>query len=321
MVYNMAIGYIDQKTKFKSFSKEEFNFIEKISLWPSLKNDEFFALKRQDFSLRYFNNCFISDPSKAECNTKLQSFWYSSDKNPNLAIEFEKLLQKFSPQEDTWKFTKVIIKSSISEFYCKKTSSQKKIFKHLTKALKAKPDNAKSSINSMMNNSCWNKLIPNLENSLFSREQLVSTLSYQLLKSKNAITDKTEDLFLTNFVLYRPFNGDIFNKAWTRVQKIGENYSRRKYLISALKKMDPLPGKIFSHPDTKKRKTITRFLSQNIPEYIDFYAMSCVNYLRGIGQFPTGNPTMECPELFKTVKGTKWVKQKIQTKYSAIKRP
>lgn len=321
MVYTMGVGYIEQKTKFKSFNKKEFNFIEKISLWPSLKNDEFFAIKRQSFSLRYFNNCFRLDQNKAECNTQLQSFWYSSRQSPDLAIELQKLLKKYAPDQDTWKFTQIIIKSKISSFYCTKTSAQKRIFIHLSKALKSNSISPKDVINKTMNNACWNKLVPNLKSSLLSRDQSISTLSYKMLKSKKSIAEKTEDLFLTHFVLTRPFNGDIFNKAWTTIYKIGQSYKRRNNLIKSLKSMDPLPGKIFSHPDLKKRKTIIRFLTQNIPEYIDFYAISCVNYLKGIGEFPTGNPTMECPELFKTSKGTKWVKQKVQVMYSGIKKP
>ena len=48
MVQDMAVGFISSITAKKQISKDHFLFIEKLLSWPSLKNDEFFIIKRNN---------------------------------------------------------------------------------------------------------------------------------------------------------------------------------------------------------------------------------------------------------------------------------
>jgi len=323
MVHNMATGYIDFKLKKRVLNDETFQFIENLVLWPSLRTDEFFLIKRSRYGLKYLTECIKTKTSKAQCLGPIHTFWHSGQQNAELAWNLSQLIKKANPNADLWPFTKIILKSDVSEFYCKRPFIQYQVFDKLNEKLR--PESTKkfvnSTIDSLMNKSCWNKLVPSFTASLFSDDTNVNALSYNVLSAKDSIDQSSSDQFLTFYILSGPVVGNIFNKAWNTIGKLGQDYSRRQKLLRKLKLMDPLPGKIFAHPNLKKRKTITRLIGQNIPEYLDFYAKSCVNYLNGHGDFPTGNPTIECPQLFQVSKGTKWIEQKIQSNYSAIKRP
>jgi hypothetical protein len=323
MVHTMATGYVDFKLSKKIIDDQTFQYIENLVLWPSLRNDEFFIVKRSRYGLLYLTQCIDKKESKSQCLAALHTFWHSGKQTPDLAWSLSQLLKKANSKADLWMFTKIIIKSDVSEFYCQRPFVQYQIFDKLRESLKTdvKKKLTLSIIDKMMNKSCWKKLEPSFKDSLFSDEPLVRKVSYNLLDAKDAIDTTTSDLFLTFYILSGPIVGPLFNKAWNTVTALGQNYQRRNNLLLKLKSMDPLPGKIFAHPNLTKRKTILRLLSQNIPEYIDFYAKSCVKYLKGLGEYPTGNPTIECPQLFEVSKGTKWIEQTVQQNYSAIKRP
>ena len=56
-----------------------------------------------------------------------------------------------------------------------------------------------------------------------------------------------------------------------------------------------------------------------MPEYLDYYARTCLEYLEGKKVFPRGNPTLHCKELFKEAKGTPWIDPGLQARYLKFK--
>ena len=72
MVGDMSVGLIKLHLKQKAFSKQNFDYIEKIAKWPVLIKDSYFQHKRKDFGLNYLGNCL-----GAHCKSDLMSFWHS----------------------------------------------------------------------------------------------------------------------------------------------------------------------------------------------------------------------------------------------------
>jgi hypothetical protein len=91
-------------------------------------------------------------------------------------------------------------------------------------------------------------------------------------------------------------------------------------IFKTLKKLDPLPGEVFSSNDKEKREAVINLFASNFPEYVDHYAKTCVNFLKGIGEFPRGNPTLYCNELYSASKSKRWISQPLKTQYSSLKK-
>jgi hypothetical protein len=136
---------------------------------------------------------------------------------------------------------------------------------------------------------CWKKITPKPGFKSFILKKYLGTLS------------RTEmDTYHLVYLLESPIPGEIFNESWNILKSLSRDHKRRQLVLSALKNLDPLPDQLISsESDTKKAETITAELSQNFPEYFDFYLRRCLSYFRGSGNFPDGNPTPNCKKLVK----------------------
>lgn len=326
MVADMAVGLIDFKTQRQDYKKQSWDKIEELSLWPVLQSDEFFQTKRRRYFLSFIKKCLESqENSQSECVKDIRRYWANSFKNIDLGLQIAELIEKHSLELNPWDYLSKAPKSELSHFYCERPILQSHLVGQLGDKVKDASvaiDKWPEHIDELMNKDCWEKLTPNLKQALMARStpQLTKDLIYQLLKSKKVIEQEQEDLFLTVYLLEGPIVGDTFNLAWTRLSKISEDYERREVLLKNIKQIDPLPGALFASPNAQKRDVIMRHIHQHFPEYFPHYAQTCLNYMSGQGEFPRGNPTIQCSDFFNVAEGKGWVQDQVKTRYSGLRK-
>lgn len=326
MVAGMATGLIDFKSQRQDYKPKSWQQIEKLSLWPVLQSDEFFQTKRRRYFLEYIERCLNSNGQNNEdCTKQIQRYWANSFKNTDAGLQLAKLIEEHSLKLDSWDFIHKAPHSELSHFHCKKPLVQRQLIGQLGLKMKKGPVSFSKwpdHIQELMNETCWKKLTPDLKRSLMERStaQLTKDLIYQLLKSQENIDQEQEDLFLVKYLLEGPIVGDTFNLAWKRLAKIAEDYKRRKTLFENIQKLDPLPGNIFASPNTKKRDIVMRHIHQYFPEYFPYYAQTCLNYMSGQGEFPRGNPTIQCEDFFNVTDTKGWIQDEVQSRYSGLKK-
>lgn len=326
MVADMAVGLIDFKTQRQDYKDESWDKIEELSLWPVLQSDEFFQTKRRRYFISYLKKCLENQESqKSACVQDIEKYWANSFKNIDLGLTLAKLIDKYSLQLNPWDYLQQAPLSELSHFYCSETLLQESLIGQLGHKLKDGPvplNKWTEHIDQLMNPNCWEKLAIDLKQALMLRStpQLTKDLLYQLLKAKKSIDKEREDLFLTVYLLEGPIVGDTFNLAWTRLSKLAEDYERRKVLMSNIKQVDPLPGALFASPNEQKKDIIMRHIHQHFPEYFPYYAQTCLDYMSGQGEFPRGNPTIQCSDFFAVAKGKEWLQDQVKTRYSGLKK-
>lgn len=322
MLQNMAIGQVDFYLEKRIFTKATFSQIEGLSLWPELIKDEFFQIKRNRFAQFYLERCFEKRDNQKGCSENLYSFWNSSNQNPDLAMSLVNTLRAFSNNVDYWTFYQKITKSELQEFYCPKPRVKKAIFKHLRKNLEEIEETKviNNFIDSNLGHTCWHAILPDLKGLLLSKRQGLRDFSFKILRAKEALSVIERDTYFVFYILSNPIKGENFNRAWNTIVTMGQDYGRRMKVFKKLKNIDPLAGEIFSHRVLEKREAVINLFHQNFPEYIDHYAKTCVDFLKGHGDFPNGNPTLYCNELYKISKNKRWINQSLKIQYSSIKK-
>ncbi|MBT4790701.1 MAG: hypothetical protein HON90_03955, partial [Halobacteriovoraceae bacterium] len=123
--------------------------------------------------------------------------------------------------------------------------------------------------------------------------------AYQNLKNQNLLTSKDEAIYQTMTLLAdKNFLDHELDLAIISMKSLGSKPKLRLEILNQLKKIDPLPGKLFIKKSSIINQAKTRVFSRYFPEYIDFYAHTCIDYLSENKIFPLGNPTPYCHDLF-----------------------
>lgn len=313
MVKGMAVGFLKDQIKKKAYTKDNFAYIEGLSRWASLKTDGYFLHKRREFALTYLKQC-----QGPHCTRDIMSFWYSTElKDGETAKKLALTLKQIDPKATLTPFLKVIGNDDYSLYHCKKPWIQAEVFSLLTEPLRMeKEKQLVRLLNQIVGPECWKSLRPVIHQALIKGPGMKQDYAYALLSAKKDLTPEWEDFYYVSYFLGNPTPGKKFNKAWNRLKDIGQNYGRRVNVLKKLKQIDPLPGKLFSIIDSGKKNTLIRFFNKNFPEYVTYYSKTCLSYLSGTVNFANGNPTPDCDNLFET----KFVEDRIRTKYSAIKK-
>lgn len=317
MTVEMASDYVDQLLKTKVVTKSSFDFIESLNNIPTLKNDDFYQLKRTQYAHAFFLKCL-----NTECLTQFKEYWRTSKRNPEYDFKFYELIR--SRDED---LVQTILphftKSNVSQFYCNKKYVIKDLLDLTDAPLRKETiENSSVVVNRYANKLCIESMKEDLIAKLKSPkvENSKKHIIFRLLKSHHLLNTEDEDIFLTLYILQGPIVGEIFNLAWNRLSLLSQDYSRRQKLLRALTQFDLLPGEIFSHPDQKKRDTIVSYIGKHFPEYLDHYVRTCIQYFSGKGNYPLGNPTLECDDLMKAAKKRSWIQDHLKIQYSGSKK-
>lgn len=318
MTRDMALGHLNASISNKKFDLKTFEFVEKLNSWPTLRNEEFFQQKRNYFGIEHLKYCFSNSKN---CLSKALNFWHSNLlKSPDLGHKMAILLSKNKYDKDLFPFIKPVTTSDISEFYCNRSEVQKILFKKIHEISLIGPP-SKKVFSDIFNQACLEKIIPILKKDLVNISSApTKELFYNFLNLYEVLNQEEKDFFLTLYVLQGPVKGNAFNAAWNIIKILGKNYKRRSKVIKKLESFDLLPDEIFALPDQKTRKTLIDYFSLNIPEYLDYYARTCLDYLEGKREFPRGNPTLHCKNLFREAKGTKWVDPGLQKQFGKFKK-
>lgn len=321
LVSKEASLLIDELKKNSSYTKENFNKIEKLAKWSVLKSDEFFHVKRNSFALKYFKNCYLSKTTKALCTKDISHFWRRSNKDADTGYKLSMLIRGFLPKQSTWSIVKDIIKSNQSKYYCGDAFIQDEVHKKLsTLDLENRTVTArKVLLQNLAHLKCWNKLITHFKKEINFLPSSESSSLYYTLTTFNQISRSQKDLWLTMYLLDDPTSGPLLNMAWNNIKELAQNYERRIEVLEKLKTLRPLPGDSFNNASL----AITKHLNKYFPEYIATYAKTCLHYLEGTKQFRFGNPTVYCDSLFKRNKyeaKSKLLEKNLSDRYSAIKK-
>jgi hypothetical protein len=314
----MALGHLKQTLKNQHFDQETIKEINKISSWPTLRDDEIFQLKMNDLKFALLKECFKKQSKN--CSSKAFNLWEKSKlKTPELGFEMAKLLSEHQYTGDLFKLLKPATTGDMSEFYCHKPIIIRHLINKIRQVLlKGRP--TQKAFATILNKACVQKVTPILKsgfiNSSFPslREEI-----FLFLDLFDAIKKNERDYFLTLYFLQAPLNGDVLNESWNTLKILGTNFKRRQKVLTKLKQFILLPDETFGLKDQKRANILIEHVAENIPEYLSFYAQTCLNYLKGIGKFPSGNPTLHCEKLFKKAEKTDWISWKTQKRYRQIK--
>jgi hypothetical protein len=311
-----GLGFINQEITRNHFDNISFKFIEELSTWQTLRDDELFQIKREDYFQHYILSCIKTN--KPSCLIKLDSFWNSSTKNPNLAANFLSIKSKYFKDQSLWPYIKIILNSNLTTFYCSKNNILKVVMERLNVIyIKNKGlFDRKLRMQNLANQECWKSIIPFLKTTITKSTNPIDTENaYQALQDLNQLQPHEKDLFLVLFILKNPIKGEVLNLSWNTLEEMKEDFPRRESLITRLKVMDPLPDQLFGSPDIYKKRILIDFLHQNIPEYLTLYAQTCIDYYYGNREFPNGNPALHCSSLFKFANGRNWINHQVLMKY------
>ncbi len=305
--------------------RRDFQKIEELYIWPVLRNDDVFKLRRQEIGLRYLKQCFKQTlVSPAPCREELKSFWEADPTDADTAYKLAELTLGVSNAPiSTWSFLEVALKSNLSEFTCKKdfvlTALWGKIEIDYVR-LGPEGDLAKK-IDQTIHPDCLPPLISEARRRLARPPKVLDReLAFQILKSQGKATPEVTDFFYTVYLLDNPAQGELFNLSWNRVRELGGTVGRRDEVLKQLRELDPLPDSILGSMDQTKKRVVLRHFKTYFPEYFDYYADQCVNYYGGKGAFPAGNPTIHCQDLMNSELGPQILDDVRLKRYQNVRR-
>lgn len=322
MVLEISVDFIKDKISRKQFDEKTLNYIESLTTWPVLKEDEIFFLRRNDFGVKFFEGCLTSE-KKEVCISKINKFWSNTTlKNPDLGLSLAKLLSENGHEENLWEYISFATNSNVGEFYCKNALIKKELLKKIQTIIAGNLStiDQKIAIQNSMSESCLTTIIPEIKKAFLDVESsLTKELYLKFLTITGNLSPEEKDFFLTLYFLEGPVIGDLFNESWNTIKELGQNYKKRKLVLDKLKGLNLLPDEIFATANEKRRETMLSHFYKNFPEYLDFYANTCIKFLEG-NSFPNGNPTLRCRELFQEVEGTSIIEPSVQAKYQSVKK-
>ncbi|MBF0360582.1 MAG: hypothetical protein HQK49_06205 [Oligoflexia bacterium] len=332
MVNFMAESYIYDQMKKKIIDGESIKFLNSLLEWPTLKGNQFFLEGRGKLGIKYFKARLSELGKDKEIFKEIISFWELNKEAPKLGLEFMKLIIENRNTSfntiDPFTFIEKGMGSELGGIVCKDENAKKYIIKHLFEVLLKEDDNNKLAayIQKKMSPSCWTPISEELKEMLTSQIQIDKPQNqlnaYRLLKAKGtAISSSEEEFFLVLFILQAPINGSVMNSAWNELKKLGKDYQLRSQLFERIKKLDPLPGKSFAIFSEERKRVILDHIHQNFPEYMDYYAKTCLDYLKGQKNFVNGNPTPYCKDLFNSAskfESKNWVDSQLTKSYKEL---
>jgi hypothetical protein len=321
MTQHMAVVFVNKSINGRLFTRENFQFIERINLWPSLTNDEFFQIKRESFHSSYFSKCLREKEKVSVCKFELLTAWASSRKDPDKAIEFLKIFKNLDKKEEAL-FLSQVLNSRVSAFLCRKPVIKELSTKRMINqaAIEVDSEQFKAWNQKFMNTDCWDQIKSIFSENLMSSSSYHREQSFRVLESRGEMTEVEKSAFLVSYILDGPKVGRLFNLAWNELKKIGNNNSYRQRVLSRMRRMDPLPGRFFHLIDPNKKRILLTQLERNFPEYLDYYTKTCLDYLEGKRDFPRGNPTPNCQKIFADKIVSPIINQGLKIRFSSIKK-
>jgi hypothetical protein len=340
MYQAMAMEMIDYKLRTKDFSMEAYKKVEELGRSSALYNDEFFQLKRSIYAKSFFNACYAQASEKKEaqksagfktCDNELSSFWYFSKKDPDIGLEFAKLIERYPSSLKTWPFYQRAINDQVAALYCEKPDIQRAVISKLTEESfnKEFDGNYKTLIKRFVPETCFSKIIPSLRLGLQSTvtNGLEKEMALNLLSATGKLSPEEEDLYAILYMLDGPVVGDKMNLAWKKIENLSAQYQKRMKILAQIKSLPVIPDKIFKDPNLPRHKAIINLFAKNFPEYLNYYGESCVKYLENKSETVSNiASSFQCNEFLKTARevnktdDAQWVNDSVTRQYSGLKK-
>ena len=303
MVVGMASDYVDHLNSIGSFEPISFQKVEEITKWPTLRVDEFFIAKKLGYLVNYVSQCPHQKETGKCYDSSLES-WKKTplkERFPDIPVKLAEHWSGIVPEAFLFSLIEVPITTPLGEFFCQKDHIKELLLKRLTK-FTAQPKDAKEInffLDTKHHKKCLDKWLPSLKVGLYDKRSELHQIVFKILSSRNLLTQQEKDTYLTLFILRGPVIGETFDQAWNSLQSLGQNFDRRSNVIEVISKFDPIPDAVFASKNLEKRKVLIRELIDNLPELVNNYAKTCLDYYEGTKSFPNGNPTANCKEFFK----------------------
>ena len=304
-VLEMSLLFIDQVISERNFKEITYREVQRLQGLGKNNSNEIFLFKRKDYMVNYLENCFREQ--KSFCQKKALDILETTPLQRELAdiptsIGLEVLKSGTLRINQLIPFFKFGFISERSQFLCRKKIVRDFIFdwyKEFNSQSRADKEIKLFTADNFHPNcieSVLNFYVADFNNinSPIDREQII-----HWLQKIGYLKESEINTLLTIYLLKSPVNGDVFNTAWNKMKELGENYSKREIILKKLKTLDPLPDNIFGLSDPLREKTLFSLIAKNIPEYIDYYSQTCIDYHLGNKVYPNGNPTINCKEFYR----------------------
>ncbi len=291
MVISMSENFADSLLKKSSIQFEELNTLWSLTQWAPLKEAELYKDKLNKIGKNYFNTCFKEAKSEV-CTAQVKQI-ANLYLDPDLGIELFYLSHdKLQDHQLKWSLVSNGLKTSISEFYCKKPSIQNFIWSAWIEGKIKQNDVDEFHLD------CKTALAPFLHQQFETPSSVdARQKAYSLLQIFNALSSREKDLYFVTYLLETPSPSEDMNLAWAHLEHLKRDPARREQILALIKELPYLPDNVFSSFDLTKRKAILHLFKNSFPEYLDYYVHQCINYRLGVSSFKKGNPTQNCAEL------------------------
>jgi len=339
MYQSMALEMINSKLKIGDFSFKSYQQIENVGRSSAMSQDEFYQLKRCLYARKFFTECYLQSssntPSQGDysfknCDRELNLFWTTSKKDPDIGLELALLIEKYPSSLSSWPFYQRAINDTVAPIYCERPFVQKAIIKKLTQQTFEPQFNGdyKTLTAHLIPENCFAKLVPTLQEMTISTltNGLEKEMALHILEAKGKIKPADEDLLAVVYLLDGPVVGDKMNMAWNRVEKLGENFTKRKEIIEKIKNLPLIPDKIFKDPKASRHQAIINLFARNFPEVLNYYGSRCIDLLDTKVEIPSNIASgYQCSQFLKTAQekrseGPQWVSDSVSNRYSALKK-
>lgn len=339
MYQSMSMEMIDTMIRERDYTFENFKRVEDLGRSSLLYNDEIYQLKRSVFAKNFFAECYkhSSDPMLSStkytfktCDKELLGFWNNSKRDPDIGLEIAGLIEKYPSTLPTWPFfERAISDKKVAPIYCDRPLVQKAIIKKLIEE-SFSPNftgDYKKLTERIVPETCFAKLAPTFKEMTSSplTNGLEKEMAMNILESKGKLSDSDKDLLAIIYLLDGPVVGDKMNVSWATVEKLGENFGKRRDLLEKMKSLPTMPDKIFRDPELPRHKAIINLFAKQFPEYLNYYAGKCVDMMDTKKEIPSNIASgFHCNQFLKTAQETKegpqWISDSVQTRYSALKK-
>jgi hypothetical protein len=299
LVDEMALGWAKSAKSSTTFELSQFRQMEEIFNLAPVKTNERFKQIRNSLALSFFEKNFQTLEDNNVTIGLIDSYWKKDQTSYETGLELLKLVfNQTNDIEKAWNFGSQALKSQQGAFYCQKKDIEPLIFLKLARTIEESALPPKKIILKTIDKDCWEQLKPIAKNYFFSFPQRIRGVYLALLTEEKLLTNEENDLYSFSYLMEGPIQGDSMNLAWNTVNDLKNDKTRRDTLLSKLQARPVLPDGVLGAFDQDRKKIIVHFVSKSFPEYFDFYARTCIQYLKGEVKFAEGNPTLHCKDLF-----------------------
>lgn len=291
------------------YDKASFTLIENVSTWPELQGDSPLLAKRNNYFITYFTKCAQKPLDAPNCQNEINDSWTKGHQS----IPFATLiLSKLSPLYPLLDTTPMLSKIAKSNRMNEQSCNDPVIKPLLLKKLESENELTFAS------KECYQTIEDELLKHHNDYRSPLFVKSYNILKNNNRLTPYNEKLFSILYLLSSPTKGQLFNTSWNQLSSLKENFNEREQLLLALLKLDPLPDRSFKDFSDRDRVILIKEFSKNFPEYLDEYFKRCLKFYQGKGDFKNGNPTVNCREFYKAIKGSTLINEGLQKAFADL---